>query len=92
MACGLRGDDPSRCDRPFIAQCVIAPAEILTAEVGARIAVERVVVVVDRAGVGARILQKGSDERLARAEVIGDLCGSEVAAALRCDELPCARS
>src|SRR5207245_458667 len=50
---GLRSDHPLRCDRPFVTQRVIASAEILPAEISARLAVEGVVVVVDRAGIGA---------------------------------------
>src|SRR5204863_484626 len=58
----LAGKDPLRRDRPFVAQRIIASAEILTSEVSARIAVERVVVIVDRAGVDAWILQERADQ------------------------------
>ena len=89
---GLRSDHPLRCDRPFVTQRVIASAEILPAEISARLAVEGVVVVVDRAGIGARILEKSSDQRMAGAEVVGEFGGTEVPAALGSDDLAFVRA
>src|SRR5438552_9453827 len=87
MTRGLRSKDPSRCDRPFVAQRVVASAEVLAAEVRARIAAERVIVVVDRAAVRARILEECCDQRLARGDVVRGLAGTSIAAALRSDDL-----
>src|SRR5713226_9150203 len=87
MSGDLGGSDPLRQERSVVAQRVITSAEILAAEIRARIAVQRVVRIVDRAGVDARILQERGDERLTRAEVVGQLSGAEVAMTIRCDDL-----
>src|SRR4051812_7579164 len=87
MSRDLQRRDPLRHERAVVAQRVIASAEILTAEVCARLAVERVVRIVDRAGVDAWILKKRCDERLTRSKVVRQLPGTEVAAAVGADDV-----
>ena len=80
-------DDPAVAEQPVVAQRVVLAAERLLAEVGQRLAVQLVVVVVDRAGVVARILEEGADERLASVMLKVSLAGGEVAVAGRVDDL-----
>src|SRR5437667_6217277 len=48
---GLCSNDPRRCDRAFVAKRVVASAEVLTAEIRARIAVESVIGIRNRSPV-----------------------------------------
>jgi hypothetical protein len=88
----LSGEDPVRRERSFVAQGVIASAEILAAEVRAGIAVEGVIRVVDRSCVGARILEERRDQRLIRRDVVREFSRSEIAPALRGDDRALART
>ena len=92
MARHLRGDEPARCERRVVAEAEVASAEILAAEIRRFVAVDGVRAVDDRAGVDARILQERGDERLTRAQVPGEFCGAEVAAAFACDDIAGARA
>ncbi len=87
VARDLGREDPAGAENPVVAQGIVLAAERLLAEVGQRLAVELVVVVVDRSGVVARILEEGADERLSGGDVEGQLGGREVAVAGRIDDV-----
>src|ERR1700682_5792881 len=78
----LPGENPVRCDTAVVTQCIVATAEILAAEIRCRLAVQRMLAVVDRSGIDARVLQEREDERLARRDVIRQLGRAEISSAV----------
>ena len=83
VAGDLGGDRPRRVEDPLVAQGVVVAAELLRSEVGERVAVELVLVVVDRPGVVAGVLEERADQRLVLRQVESELGGAEIAVALR---------
>ncbi len=85
MLRGLRGEQPLGVEDPLVAQRIVLAAEAAQAEVGQGFAIQRVLGVVDRPGVVARVLEEAADQRLAVGELPGELAGAEVAVALALD-------
>src|SRR5437868_1314148 len=81
MTRGLQCSDPLRAEAAVIAKGIIAAAAVLTLEIGGGIAIEQMIDIEGiRAAHGIRVLEPCGDDRLARAEVVSELGGTEVLA------------